>query len=420
MIDNNAFYNGENPWVVTLYSCFQDHSYLYIIMEYMPGGDLMTQLIRKDVFAEDEARFYVSQLVQALDSVHRMGYIHRDVKPDNVLIGTDGHIKLGDFGLCTGIRFAQLSAAYETLRESRARDLPPPADADRTNVKKSGKRLMQNNASFKSWARKKRVEANSHVGTLDYIAPEILLGQVPYGKEVDWWSLGACLFEMLCGHAPFMSAAPDKQQQFKETVDNIVNFQSHVRDLLNQASVSNEAKDLITKLLSDKSVRLGRNSADEIRQHAWFKGIDWHNLDDMKPPFVPKLKDPTDTSNFDHIEPEPEAAAVKKEGQKDFFVGFTYRNFSAFRKEKKESVVTSDSKRSSLTGVKHFPPPKTVTADDSPRRGSLPTALRTSLKGSDVSKDSIGKIPSTKSSPRNESPRLDKPAARTDSPRPEK
>ncbi len=91
---------SNNPWVVNLHSAFQDDSFLYLVMEYLSGGDLMTLLMAKDILSEEESRFYTAEMVLAIESVHKLNCIHRDLKPDNILIGRDGHIKLSDFGLC--------------------------------------------------------------------------------------------------------------------------------------------------------------------------------------------------------------------------------------------------------------------------------------------------------------------------------
>lgn len=104
---------AELEWVTKLYYSFQDKENLYFIMEYIPGGDLMALLIKKGIFEEPLATFYIAELVLAIESVHKMGFIHRDIKPDNILIDKDGHIKLTDFGLCTGFRWTHNSKYYQ-------------------------------------------------------------------------------------------------------------------------------------------------------------------------------------------------------------------------------------------------------------------------------------------------------------------
>jgi len=113
--DALALTNASNPWIVKLYYSFQDQNYLYLIMEYVPGGDMMTWLIKLDIFSEEQTRFYIAQTILAIDSIHTMGYIHRDIKPDNLLLDSRGHVKLSDFGLCTGLQTKRFSALYNRL-----------------------------------------------------------------------------------------------------------------------------------------------------------------------------------------------------------------------------------------------------------------------------------------------------------------
>lgn len=107
---------ADNEWVVRLYYSFQDKDNLYFVMEYIPGGDMMSLLIRLGIFKEELAQFYIAELTCAVESVHKMGFIHRDIKPDNILIDRDGHIKLTDFGLCTGFRWTHDSKYYQSGR----------------------------------------------------------------------------------------------------------------------------------------------------------------------------------------------------------------------------------------------------------------------------------------------------------------
>lgn len=150
--------NAKNPWIVELKCSFQDHNNLYLVMEYLPGGDLMNLLIKKDILSEEESRFYMGEMVLAIESVHRLNYIHRDLKPDNVLLDADGHIKLTDFGLSkhAEIRSSTSSSTekYEIKRSSNYNAL---------------KMMLNKKLGYK----RDRQLAFSTVGTPDYIAPEV-------------------------------------------------------------------------------------------------------------------------------------------------------------------------------------------------------------------------------------------------------
>jgi len=110
--ERDAMVEHDNPGIVKLYYSFQDSRFLYFVMEYLAGGDLMNLLIKREILSEEETRFYISELILAVNAVHKHGYSHRDLKPDNILIGGDGHIKLSDFGLCTSGAESHLSSFY--------------------------------------------------------------------------------------------------------------------------------------------------------------------------------------------------------------------------------------------------------------------------------------------------------------------
>jgi serine/threonine kinase 38 len=256
---------AQNPWIVELKASFQDDHHLYLVMDFLAGGDLMSLLMAKDILSEEDAKFYTAELILAIESVHNLKCIHRDLKPDNVLIDINGHIKLSDFGL---------SKQFENnLYEGSV--TPVPDDPTESSFMKS---VREANLSKN---KKKRLFAYSTVGTPDYIAPEMFTRK-GYGPEVDWWSLGVILYEMLIGYPPFFSDSPT------ETCKKIVNWKNHLV-IPSDAKISREAIDLIKKLIADVDVRLGYNGANEIKKHPFFKNINWDKIREMKPNYIPDV-----------------------------------------------------------------------------------------------------------------------------------
>ncbi|KAK7493110.1 hypothetical protein BaRGS_00015631 [Batillaria attramentaria] len=283
---------ADNEWVVKLYYSFQDHQYLYFVMDYVPGGDLMGLLIRMEILEEPLARFYVAELVQAIESVHRMGFIHRDIKPDNILIDRNGHIKLTDFGLCTGFRWTHNSKYYQ-------RD-GTHARQDSMEVKCQLDEQCQCEILKPLERRRKREQrclAHSLVGTPNYIAPEVLLRSAGYTSVCDWWSVGVILYEMLVGHPPFYAKTP------AETQYKVINWKDTLK-IPREPVLTQAAKDLISRLCCGPEDRLGVNGAVEIKAHPFFEGIDFDSLRRQRPPYVPNIRYATDTSNFDPVDPD--------------------------------------------------------------------------------------------------------------------
>ena len=313
--ERDVLSEAKNQWIVELKFSFQDQNYLYLGMEYLPGGDLMTLLMARDILPEEDAKFYAAEMVLAIESVHDMGCIHRDLKPDNVLIGKDGHIKLSDFGL---------SKKLDAFLDKNNKLI---FNQDNKNLKNNNSNLSyaEQFRIFKNMKSKKRREkAFSTVGTPDYIAPEVFK-QKGYGQEIDWWSLGVIMFEMMIGYPPFYS------DNSTETCKKILDWENHL-EIRPEANISKEAVDILKRLINDPEKRLGRNGADEIKQHPYFKNVDWkHIKETMIPPFIPELKGPFDTKYFDEYEEiEPFYPINNNENNSKYqkkdmcFVDFTY------------------------------------------------------------------------------------------------
>ena len=234
----------ESPFIVGLKFSFQTAADLYLVTDYMSGGELFWHLQKEGRFVEERAKFYIAELILALRHLHQHDIVYRDLKPENILLDANGHIALCDFGL-------------------------------------SKANLAKNDTT------------NTFCGTTEYLAPEVLLDEQGYTKMVDFWSLGVLVFEMCCGWSPFY--AEDTQQMYKNIAFGKVRFP---RDALSQ-----EGRNFVKGLLNrNPSHRLGgRGDAEELMAHPFFADTDWNALSKklVSPPFKPKLKSELDTSNFD-------------------------------------------------------------------------------------------------------------------------
>ena len=257
-----AMADNDNQWLVTLQYSFQDEEHLYMVMEYLPGGDLMGLLMKEDTLPESTVRFYAAEMIMAIVSVHELGYIHRDLKPDNLLIDAYGHLKLTDLGLCKKVDMSEMLP----ISQHSAVNLPPP-----------GPGMIQQQRPYQ----RNRQAAFSTVGTPDYIAPEVL-AQQGYGQECDWWSMGVILYECLVGYPPFYADEP------LQTCRKIVNWrQTLIFPPESQARLSMECMDFIRRLICNAESRIGLTDPREIKNHPWLRGIEWHTLRLQQSPYIP-------------------------------------------------------------------------------------------------------------------------------------
>ena len=324
--ERNLLAEVNSPYLVKLFYSFQDEEFLYLVMEYLPGGDMMTLLMRKDVLPEAEARFYVAQTVLAVDSVHRHSYIHRDLKPDNLLLDRDGHMKLSDFGLCKAVEAHKLPALMEAQMgqlslEGGASPVPSVRPAA---------------AQLAHWHKNRRHLAFSTVGTPDYIAPEVLLKK-GYGMECDWWSVGSIMFEMMVGYPPFYSDDP------VSTCKKIVNYGTYLQ-IPEDMNLSPEAVDLMRRLMCNVDERLGtRGGVEEIKAHPFFRGVDWDGLYKGPAAYQPKVQHVLDTQNFEKFEEDASMTPSKAPGgaatQDESFKGYTYKNMEAVGADEEQQVL---------------------------------------------------------------------------------
>lgn len=311
----------EHAHVVKLYYSFQDVAYLYLVLEYLPGGDIMTLLMRRDVLPEDETRFYIAEAALAIDSVHRLNYAHRDLKPDNLLIDNDGHVKLTDFGLCKSFEPEYLTPGEQEqvpgwYEEGSSGGGDGGADGGGRGRGASSEKSL-------SWRRERREKLFSTVGTPDYIAPEVLLKH-GYGKECDWWALGVIMYECLVGYAPFYA------DDSVGTCKKIVHWRTSLEIPADAQPLQQETTDLIFSLVCDAKSRLDVDVRSPllvrlvvacfmpdkdsrcvwcepyqgVKAHPFFRGMAWDDTAHAcwTPPFVPNLQNPLDTSNFDHFD----------------------------------------------------------------------------------------------------------------------
>ncbi|KAL0966701.1 hypothetical protein UPYG_G00298620 [Umbra pygmaea] len=264
----------RHPFLVNLFACFQTQAHVCFVMEYAAGGDLMMH-IHADVFSEPRAIFYAACVVLGLQYLHENKIVYRDLKLDNLLLDTEGYVKIADFGLC-----------------------------------KEGMGFRERTSTF--------------CGTPEFLAPEVLT-ETSYTRAVDWWGLGVLIFEMLVGESPF--PGDDEEEVF----DSIVNDEVRYPRILSTESIS-----IMRRLLRrspERRLGAGERDAEEVKRHLFFRNMDWNGLlaKKVKPPFVPTIQDSNDVSNFDDeftseapiLTPPREPRALSVDEQ-DMFSDFDY------------------------------------------------------------------------------------------------
>ncbi|KAH7064482.1 hypothetical protein BKA63DRAFT_572381 [Paraphoma chrysanthemicola] len=338
-------------WVVPLMTAFQDINNLYLVMEYMVGGDFLGLLLREDILDENVAKWYLAEMILCIEEAHRMNWIHRDVKPDNFLITSSGHLKISDFGLAFDGHWAHNQTYYNEHRYNLLRDLDMQVQGDAQDLEEEKERQdtrrtlnlingqPRGRAPFEArqdgangpiidWLNRtqKRQFAKSVVGTSQYMAPEVIRGE-NYDGRCDWWSIGIILYECLYGCTPFFC---DNRQATKA---RILDHRRWLRFPLDQRfarpnvdrvplmPVSRNAIDLMMRLLEERQDRLSAkryrendwvlrdkavgarrvrnvnvtghivypNDAEDIKSHAFFRNIQWSTLHMTRPPFIPRV-----------------------------------------------------------------------------------------------------------------------------------
>ncbi|KAF2426598.1 Pkinase-domain-containing protein [Tothia fuscella] len=240
----------KHPFLITLWGTFQDCKNLYMVMDFVEGGELFSLLRKSQRFPNPVAKFYAAEVTLALDYLHSMNIIYRDLKPENLLLDRHGHLKITDFGF--------------------AKEVPDI-----------------------TW---------TLCGTPDYLAPEVVASK-GYNKSVDWWSLGILIFEMLCGFTPFWDGG-SPMKIYENILKGRVKYPPYIHP---------DAQDLLTKLItSDLSKRLGNlhGGSKDVMTHAWFAEVTWERLakKDIDAPYVPPVRAGVgDASQFDKYPEETEA-----------------------------------------------------------------------------------------------------------------
>jgi serine/threonine protein kinase len=302
--------NLRHPFIVGLNYAFQTTRQLFYIMDFAPGGEIFNRLAIHGAFDDDATRFYATEIVCALEFLHFHSIVYRDLKPDNVLIAGDGHVKLADFGLSKALPVAGHhghDADDDQLMDGFTGNSGTGSGCTNHGAFSGIPILDSDNRD------RMRSSTRSCCGTLVYMAPEVI-EKTPYGKAADLWSLGAVIYDMLVGQPPFHvevaagGSCKDRKTRHGCGRSN-TNRSATKYNILHcnykfPAGISCKSQSLVNELLQlDVEHRLGGYEADFdlIRGHEFFQGIDWSlgGLRQIRPPFVPNLQSPTDVSHFD-------------------------------------------------------------------------------------------------------------------------
>eukprot|EP00186_Timspurckia_oligopyrenoides_P001223 CAMPEP_0182446486 /NCGR_PEP_ID=MMETSP1172-20130603/4232_1 /TAXON_ID=708627 /ORGANISM="Timspurckia oligopyrenoides, Strain CCMP3278" /LENGTH=549 /DNA_ID=CAMNT_0024642423 /DNA_START=59 /DNA_END=1708 /DNA_ORIENTATION=+ len=283
MTEREVLASTSHPYIVGMYASFQTNSKLYYCMEYMAGGEFFRMLQRQpgQRISEEAAKFYTAEVILALEYLHHIGFVYRDLKPENVLMRADGHLALADFDLSK--QAAPVQPKLVSGKLSLTDRLKGSLALKKSNSKLNMVKLVSQEPVLKG-------DCKSFVGTAEYLAPEVIEG-VKQTAGVDWWTLGILMYEMIYGVTPFRGA--EQKDTFANILSKDLKFPSDI-------PISKEGKDLIKRLLTrDPAKRLGaEEGANEVKNHKWFNGINFALIRNMEAPIAVVYKPVTDLSPY--------------------------------------------------------------------------------------------------------------------------
>ncbi|KAK1521791.1 hypothetical protein CPAR01_14708 [Colletotrichum paranaense] len=338
----------NSEWVVPLISSFQDPVNLYLLMDYMPGGDFLGLLIRENILTESRTRFYIAEMILCVEEAHRLGCIHRDVKPDNFLIGADGHLKISDFGLAFDDHWSHDTSYYKWQRQSILALTGVTLDGDGEDQKaaRDGRRARRRSSregSSKHYPPSELLRTKFDGLECPFNVVETNADEIVKVDQLLGWRtaetrrssarsivgtshIGIILYECLYGHTPFLS---EKGRHY--TKQNILEYRKSLVFPIDGPPVSRVCRQLINDLLQDKDSRLSspeyrnqdarrsweklqgyekipsqyvfNNDASEIKAHPWFRGVPWEAIRSSRPEWIPHIQSYADSHYFEEDEP---------------------------------------------------------------------------------------------------------------------